>query len=252
MIKVIVLPAEVIKVEAAWKIKTAFASPWASSVSAPELAKVPEPFEYAPGVITCDASSADARTVGVGALMSLKAVTRSVCAVVATGSAMCCTPEVVTLELPVKADPGASPISPPADPLITVGPVFVIVVAARTAKLVVVPGVIVGVAADVVVGYMNIASNGNVTIAVISLTFSPFFILNRFCCVSSERHKWLWRLTLFTTPNVEASQLIPPYMALRFEPVRDLGLPPVWPSILFCYRICKSLVGQIFCATGPP
>lgn len=37
----IVLPAEVIRVDAAWKIKIAFASPFASRVSAPELAKVP-------------------------------------------------------------------------------------------------------------------------------------------------------------------------------------------------------------------
>lgn len=90
--RVIVLPAEVIKVEAAWKMKTALASPCASRVNAPELAKDPAPVEYVPAVMTWDASSGEARTVGVGALMSLNAVTKSVCAVVAVASAMCRTP----------------------------------------------------------------------------------------------------------------------------------------------------------------
>ncbi len=39
--RVIVLPVEVIRVDAAWKIKIAFVSPCASSVKAPELAKFP-------------------------------------------------------------------------------------------------------------------------------------------------------------------------------------------------------------------
>ena len=82
----------------------------------------------------------------------MNAVTRSVCAVFAAVSAMCCTPEVVTVELPVNEDPGKSPMSPPAVPLMAVGPVFVIVVAARTPKVDVLPGRIVGVTAEDVGG----------------------------------------------------------------------------------------------------
>ena len=84
--------------------------------------------------------------------MSLNAVTRSVCAVFATVSAICCMPDMVTVVLPVKEDPGKSPTLPPAVPLITVGPVFVIVVAPRTAKVAVLPGRIVGAMADDVGG----------------------------------------------------------------------------------------------------
>jgi hypothetical protein len=46
---------------------------------------------------------------------------------------------MVTEAEPVKAVPGERPTSPPAVPLIVVGPVFVIVEPARTAKLLVVP-----------------------------------------------------------------------------------------------------------------
>ena len=84
--------------------------------------------------------------------MSLKAVTKSVCAVLATASVMCGTPDMVTVVLPVNEDPGNRPTSPPADPLMVVGPVFVIVVPPKTAKLEVVPGRIVGPAAEVVAG----------------------------------------------------------------------------------------------------
>ena len=39
--RVIVLPVEVIRVDAAWKMKIAFPSPCPSRVNIPELAKVP-------------------------------------------------------------------------------------------------------------------------------------------------------------------------------------------------------------------
>ena len=119
--------------------------------------------------------------IGVGALMSLNIVTKSVCAVFAGPSAMCCAPEIVTVELPVKEDPGKSPTFPPAVPLIVVGPVFVIVVPANTAYVLVVPGVIVGLAAEVVVGNTKTASSVMLLMAVINFTFSLFFILVRFC-----------------------------------------------------------------------
>ena len=90
--------------------------------------------------------------MAVGALMSLKAVTKSVCAVFATALAICCTPEIVTVVLPVNEVPGNSPMFPPAVPLMVVGPVLVIVVPAKTPKPVVVPGRIIGPAAEVGAG----------------------------------------------------------------------------------------------------
>lgn len=48
----------------------------------------------------------------------------------------------------MKADPGKSPTFPPVVPLIADGPVFVIVVPARTANVDVLPGVTVGPAAE--------------------------------------------------------------------------------------------------------
>ena len=132
-------------------MKTALGSPCASRVRLPELANVPAALAYVPGVTICDANS-DPRIMGVGALMSLKRVTRSVCAVFATVSAMCRIPELVTLVSPVNEVPGKSPTSPPAVPLMTVGPVFVMVVAPRTPKVEVLPGRIVGTTADEVGG----------------------------------------------------------------------------------------------------
>ena len=133
-------------------MKSAFASPLASRTRFPELEKVPPEAEYVPGATVCEARSGVARTTGAGALMSLNAVTRSVCAVFATVSAICCMPDMVTEVLPVNEDPGNSPTLPPALPLITVGPVLVTVVAAKTAKVVVLPGRIVGATADDVGG----------------------------------------------------------------------------------------------------
>lgn len=95
----------------------------------------------------------------------------------------------MTVELPVKADPGATPMLPPAVPLIVVGPVLVIVVAPKTAKLVVVPWVIVSPAADVDAGYRNMARSGRVPIAANKRTFCPFFIMIRFCFVFGIRHR---------------------------------------------------------------
>ena len=61
-------------------------------------------------------------------------------------------PELVTLPLPVYAVPGNNPTSPPAVPEIVVGPVFVIALPANTPYVVVVPGRIVGPAAEVITG----------------------------------------------------------------------------------------------------
>ena len=80
----------------------------------------------------------------------------------------------MTVVLPVKEEPGAKPISPPAVPLITVGPVLVMVVAARTQNVVVVPGVITGAAASDEAGLTNIASSGNSVTGVKTLTYLIF------------------------------------------------------------------------------
>ena len=118
---------------------------------------------------------------GVGALMLLAAVTKSVCAVLATESAICWAPEIVTVVLPVKEDPGKRPIFPPAVPEMTVGPVFVIVVPPRTAKVDVLPGVTVGPAAETEAGTRKIAISGRATNAENIPTFLTFFMLVRFC-----------------------------------------------------------------------
>lgn len=122
--------------------------------------------------------------VGVGALMLSYAATKSVCAVFARVSAMCCTPDVVTVVLPVNDEPGKSPISPPAEPLIVVGPVFVMVVPPRTAKDVVLPAVIVGPAADTDAGIAKIATRGSAIDAEKILTLFTVIMLIRFCYFS--------------------------------------------------------------------
>ena len=121
--------------------------------------------------------------VGVGALTLLYAATKSVCAVFATASARCCAPEIVTLALPVNADPGKSPTSPPAVPPIVVGPVFVMVVPPSTAKVVVLPGVTVGPAAETMAGIENIAISGRVTIVENIFILLAFLMVFRFCYV---------------------------------------------------------------------
>ena len=118
---------------------------------------------------------------GVGALMLLAAVTKSVCAVFAAVSARCCAPEIVTVELPVKEVPGKSPTFPPAVPEMTVGPVFVIVVPPRTAKVDVLPGVTIGAAAETEAGTRKIAISGSATNVENRPTLLALFMLVRFC-----------------------------------------------------------------------
>jgi hypothetical protein len=72
---------------------------------------------------------------GVRPAASLYAAVKSVCAWSATASALCCTPFTVPGGNPVIAVPGLTPKSP----LMTLGPVLVTVVPARTAKLLAVP-----------------------------------------------------------------------------------------------------------------
>ena len=117
---------------------------------------------------------------GVGALTLLAAVTKSVWAVFATESAMCWAPDIVTVVLPVKEEPGKSPTFPPAVPVMTVGPVFVIVVPPRTAKVDVLPGVTVGPAADTEAGRRKIAISGRATNVENIPTLLTVFILVRF------------------------------------------------------------------------
>jgi hypothetical protein len=59
----------------------------------------------------------------------------------------------------------------------TVGPVLVMVVAAKTPKVVVLPGRIVGATADEVGGYRKMVSSGRTPIAEKSRTLFIFFIL---------------------------------------------------------------------------
>lgn len=150
--RVMELPEEVISVEAVWKTKTAVGSPCASRTSFPELVRVPSAAAYVPATSVLPARSGEASAVGVGAAALLNAATRSVCAIDAAVSAMCFTPDVVTVVLPVKEVPGDIPISAPAVPLITVGPVLVMVSPPRTAYVTVVPLVIVGPAAELLAG----------------------------------------------------------------------------------------------------
>jgi len=64
----------------------------------------------------------------------------------------------------------------------------VMVVAARTPNVVVLPWVIVGVAASDEAGEMKIASKGSNATAVYALILFVFFMLFRFCYVSNVRH----------------------------------------------------------------
>lgn len=74
-------------------------------------------------------------------------------------------------------------MSPPAVPLIVVGPVFVIVVAPNTANVVVLPGVTVGPAAETIAGIEKIAISGRVTKVENIFTLLAFLMVFRFCYV---------------------------------------------------------------------
>ena len=135
------LPESVRSVEeGAWKIQTAFGSPPAFRVSAPETSSDDEAL-YTPG--TSGALSMPAEpmelamlAVGLRPAASLYAVVKSAWAVPATASALCMVP-LVTLPggNPVTALPGLTP----RFPLMMLGPMFVTVVPARTPKLPAVP-----------------------------------------------------------------------------------------------------------------
>ncbi len=100
---------------------------------------------------------------GVLPAASSYAATRSVLALIATVSLMCTVPLTVTSAFPGNAEPGYIPTSPPASPLIVVGPVLVIVVPAKTAKLEVVPRFTVGWDAKLIVGTAIITASNSVS-----------------------------------------------------------------------------------------
>jgi hypothetical protein len=89
-----------------------------------------------------------------------------------------CPSVIVTSACPVKAVPSCSPISPPPGrlPLIVVGPVFVIVVPAKTAKLEVFPMFTVGWAAITLAGAAIITNSNSVSSNGINLILLSLFI----------------------------------------------------------------------------
>ena len=86
-------------------------------------------------------------------------------------------PVVVKEPVFVKEVPGERPISPPAVPLTVVAPVLVIVEEAKTAKLAVLPGRIVGPAADVELVDQNNKKIGNANMATATWGRYIFFIV---------------------------------------------------------------------------
>src|SRR5437867_6215676 len=121
----------VVRVDAIWKMNTALASPWASSVRSPEEISSEEVDLYRPGVRVCPPrlpATVIAPTVRPAAL--LYAVVKSSSAWAAAGSPAWIVPLTVPGGNPVTAVPGLSPRSP----LTVVAPVLVTVEAARTAN----------------------------------------------------------------------------------------------------------------------
>jgi len=100
---------------------------------------------------------------GVLPAASLYAITRSFLANCATASSMCTAPLNVTLAFPVNEEPGNSPTSPPASPLIVVGPVLVIAEPAKTPNVEVVPRFTVDWAAKALIGGAAIMASTSVT-----------------------------------------------------------------------------------------
>src|SRR5438552_6653078 len=126
----------VVRVDAIWKMKTALASPWASSVRSPEEISSEEVDLYRPGVRVCPPrlpAIVIAPTVRPAA--SLYAVVKASCAWAAAGSPAWIVPLTVPGGNPVTAVPGLTPRSP----LTVVAPVLVTVEPARTANVVAAP-----------------------------------------------------------------------------------------------------------------
>src|SRR5437660_12932642 len=117
-------------------MKTALASPWASSVRSPEEISSEEVDLYRPGVRVCPPrfpATVIAPTVRPAA--SLYAVVKASCAWAAAGSPAWIVPLTVPGGNPVTAVPGLSPRSP----LTLVAPVLVTVEPARTANVLAAP-----------------------------------------------------------------------------------------------------------------
>src|SRR5207245_6048936 len=126
----------VVRVDAIWKMKTALASPCASSVRSPEEISSEEVDLYRPGVRVCPPrlpATVIAPTVRPAA--SLYAVVRWSCGWAAAGSPAWIVPLTVPGGNPVTAVPGLSPRSP----LTVVAPVLVTVEPARTANVLAAP-----------------------------------------------------------------------------------------------------------------
>jgi hypothetical protein len=153
------LPESVVSVEeGAWKIQTAFGSPSAFKVSAPETSSDDEAL-YTPGTSGALRMPAEPMVLGMFAVglrpaASLYAVVKSAWAVPATASATCMVPLItVPGGNPVTALPGLTP----RFPLMMLGPVLVTVVPARTPKLPAVPRPTGAVAASAGCMAMNTA-----------------------------------------------------------------------------------------------
>src|SRR5439155_14298005 len=117
-------------------MKTALASPWASSVRSPEEISSEEMDLYRPGVRVCPPRFPATRIAPtVRPAASLYAVVKSSCAWAAAGSPAWIVPLTVPGGNPVTAVPGLSPRSP----LTVVAPVLLTVEPARTANVLAAP-----------------------------------------------------------------------------------------------------------------
>ena len=122
----------VVRVDAIWKMNTAFASPWASRVRSPEEISSDDVDTYRPGVrVWPPRFPASVIAPRVRPAASLYAAVKSSCAWAAAGSPAWIVPLTVPGGKPVTAVPGLSPRSP----LTVVAPVLVTVEAARTANV---------------------------------------------------------------------------------------------------------------------
>src|SRR3569623_217221 len=125
-----------VSVEAIWKLNTASESPCASSVRSPEVTPSDDVDTYRPGVsVIPPRLPATGVAHRVRPAASLYAVVRSDSAVAAVGSPACWVPTSVPGGKPVTAVLGLTPRSPVTE----VGPVFVTVEPASTAKFPAVP-----------------------------------------------------------------------------------------------------------------
>jgi hypothetical protein len=136
LIRRMLLAESVVRLEGAWKMKTAFGSPPPFRVSLPWTSSVEDALytpatSAGPPLPIMDGMLA----VGLRPAASLYAVVRSSWACPATASALWMAPFTMPGGNPVTAVPGLTPRSP----LMTLGPVLVTVCPARTAKLPAVP-----------------------------------------------------------------------------------------------------------------